>query len=85
MNTNQVNQLNLNTMAAEQSTIELIFERQNELTIDDFIQWLNTNYEELKSQHKMEVMGAYECGLEDSETERYAPKASLDFYNQFYG
>ena len=70
MNTKQVNQLNLNNiMAAEQSSIELIFERQNELTIDDFIQWLNTNYEELKSQHKMEVMGAYECGLEDSETE----------------
>jgi hypothetical protein len=71
-------------MAAEQSSIEIIFEKQNELTIDDFNLWLTSSYEELKSQHKMEVMGAYECGLEDSETERYAPKASLDFYNQFY-
>lgn len=72
-------------MAAEQSSIELIFEKQNELSIDDFILWLNSNYDELKSQHKVEVMGAYECGLEDSETERYAPKASLNFYNEFYG
>lgn len=72
-------------MAVEQSSIELIFEKQNELTIDDFNLWLTTNYEELKAQHKMEVMGAYECGLEDSETERYAPKASFNFYKEFYG
>ena len=72
-------------MAAEQSVIELIFEQHNLLSDADFTSWMLNNYEELKSQHKMEVMGAYECGLEDSETERYAPKASLDFYNQFYG
>ena len=72
-------------MAAERSVIELIFEHQNELNIDEFIQWLNSNYEELKSQHKVEIMVAYESGLEDSETERYAPKASLNYYNEFYG
>jgi hypothetical protein len=72
-------------MAAEQSVVELIFEQHNLLSDADFTSWMLNNYEELKSQHKMEVMGAYECGLEDSETERYAPKASLDFYNQFYG
>lgn len=72
-------------MGVEQSSIELIFEKQNELNIDDFNLWLTSNYDDLKSQHKMEVMGAYECGLEDSETERYAPKASLNFYNEFYG
>jgi len=72
-------------MAVEQSVIELIFEKQKELDAIKFVIWLTSNYEELKDQHKMEVMGAYECGLEDSETERYAPKASLDFYNEFYG
>ena len=72
-------------MAAEQSCIELIFENHNLLSDADFTSWMLNNYEELKSQHKMEIMGAYEIGLEDSETERYAPKASLDFYNQFYG
>lgn len=72
-------------MAAEQSSIELIFEKQNELNIDDFILWLTSNYDELKSQHKMEVMGAYECGLEDSETERYALRASMNFYKETYG
>jgi len=72
-------------MAAEQSVIELIFERQNEMNIDDFIQWLNTNYEELKSQHKMEVMGAYECGQEDNEYYGFSSTASLNHYIQFYG
>ena len=72
-------------MAAEQSVVELIFEKQNELNIDDFNLWLTSNYDELKSQHKMEVMGAYECGLEDSETERYSQVASKHFYKEFYG
>ena len=72
-------------MAAEPAVIELIFERQNELNIDDFIQWLNTNYEELKSQHKMEVMGAYEMGQEDNENYGYSSTGSLNHYIQFYG
>jgi hypothetical protein len=72
-------------MAVEQTSIELIFEKQNELTIDDFNLWLTSNYDELKAQHKVEVMGAYECGLEDSETERYAPRASMNFYKETYG
>lgn len=72
-------------MGVEQSSIELIFDKQNEMSIDDFVLWLNANYDELKKQHKVEVMGAYECGLEDSESDRYLPNASLIFYNEFYG
>jgi hypothetical protein len=72
-------------MAAEQSIIELIFEKQNELTIDDFNLWLTSNYDELKSQHKVEVMGAYECGQEDNENYGFSSTASLNHYIQFYG
>lgn len=72
-------------MAVEQTSIELIFEQHNLLSNADFTSWMLNNYEELKSQHKMEVMGAYECGLEDSETERYAPRASMNFYKETYG
>ncbi len=72
-------------MAVEQTSIELIFEQHNLLSNADFTSWMLNNYEELNSLHKMEVMGAYECGLEDSETERYAPRASLNFYKETYG
>jgi hypothetical protein len=72
-------------MAAEQSSIELIFEKRQELDAIKFVIWLTSNYDELKSQHKVEVMGAYECGLEDSETERYSQKASMIFYKETYG
>jgi hypothetical protein len=72
-------------MAAEQSCIELIFEQQNQLNIDDFNLWLTANYEELKSQHKMEVMGAYEVGQEDNDNYGYSSTGSLNFYIQFYG
>ena len=72
-------------MAAEQSSIELIFERQNELTIDDFIQWLNTNYEELKAQHKVEIMGAYEVGQADAYDSGFSEAGALAFYKEFYG
>jgi hypothetical protein len=85
MNTNQVNQLNLNTMAAEQSCIELIIEKQNEMNIDDFVQWLNTNYEELKDQHKLEVMGAYDIGQEDAYESGFSNKGALVFYKETYG
>jgi hypothetical protein len=72
-------------MAAEQTSIELIFERQNELTIDDFIQWLNTNYEELKAQHKVEIMGAYEVGQADAYDSGFSEAGALAFYKEFYG
>jgi hypothetical protein len=72
-------------MAAEQSSIEVIFEKQNELNIDDFILWLNSNYKELREQHKVEVMGAYECGQEDNENYGFSSTASLNHYIQFYG
>jgi hypothetical protein len=72
-------------MAAEQTSIELIFEKQNELNIDDFNLWLTSSYEELKSQHKMEVMGAYEMGQEDNENYGYSSTGSLNHYIQFYG
>jgi len=71
-------------MAAEQSVVELIFEQQNQLNIDDFNLWLTSNYDELKSQYQMEVMGAYECGQEDNENYGYSPTASLNFYIRLY-
>jgi len=72
-------------MAAEQSCIELIFEQHNLLSDADFKSWMLNNYEELKSQHKMEIMGAYECGQEDNENYGFSSTASLNHYIQFYG
>jgi hypothetical protein len=72
-------------MAAEQTSIELIFEKQNELNIDDFNLWLTSSYEELKSQHKMEIMGAYEIGQADAYDSGFSEAGALAFYNEFYG
>jgi hypothetical protein len=72
-------------MAAEQSSIELIFEKQNELTIDDFNLWLTSNYEELKYQHKIEVMGAFDCGQEDAYESGFSTHGSSVFYKETYG
>ena len=72
-------------MAAEQSSIELIFERQNELTIDDFNLWLTSNYDELKAQHKVEIMGAYEVGQADAYDSGFSEAGALAFYKEFYG
>jgi hypothetical protein len=72
-------------MAAEQSVVELIFEQHNLLSDADFTSWMLNNYEELKSQHKMEVMGAYEVGQEDNDNYGYSSTGSLNFYIQFYG
>lgn len=65
--------------------IQLIIEKQNELSVDDFSNWLHNNQDQLTEEFKYQIMAAYSCGLEDSETERYAPKASLHYYNEFYG
>jgi hypothetical protein len=72
-------------MAAEQSVVELIFEKQNELTIDDFNLWLISNYEELKDQHKVEVMGAYDIGQEDAYESGFSTHGSSVFYKETYG
>jgi len=72
-------------MAAEQSVIELIFEKQNEMNIDDFVQWLNTNYEELVYQHKNEIMGAYDIGQEDAYESGFSTHGSSVFYKETYG
>ena len=72
-------------MAAEQSSIELIFERQNELTIDDFNLWLTSNYDELKAQHKVEIMGAYEVGQADAYDSGFSTHGSSVFYKETYG
>jgi hypothetical protein len=72
-------------MAAEQTSIELIFEQQNELNIDDFNLWLTSNYEELKDQHKLEVMGAFDCGQEDAYKSGFSTHGSSVFYKETYG
>ena len=72
-------------MAAEQTSIELIFEKQRELDAIKFIIWLTSNYDKIVAQHKMEIMGAYEIGQEDNENHGYLSTGSLDFYNEFYG
>jgi hypothetical protein len=85
MNTKQVNQLNLNTMAAEQSVVELIFEQHNLLSDADFKSWMLNNYDELKDQHKLEVMGAYDIGQEDAYESGFSNKGALVFYKETYG
>jgi hypothetical protein len=72
-------------MAAEQTSIELIFEQHNQLNIDDFNLWLTSNYEELKDQHKLEVMGAFDCGQEDAYESGFSNAGALVFYNETYG
>jgi hypothetical protein len=72
-------------MAAEQSSIELIIEKQNEMNIDDFVQWLNTNYEEIKDMHKLEVMAAYDSGQEDAYESGFSNKGALVYYRELYG
>jgi predicted aldo/keto reductase-like oxidoreductase len=72
-------------MAVEQTSIELIFEKQNELNIDDFNLWLISNYEELKAQHKIEVMGAFDCGQEDAYKSGFSTHGSSVFYKETYG
>ena len=72
-------------MAAEQSVVELIFENHNELSNVDFTSWLINNYEELKDQHKLEVMGAYDIGQEDAYESGFSNKGALVFYKETYG
>jgi hypothetical protein len=72
-------------MAAEQSVVELIFENHNELSNVDFTSWLINNYEELKDQHKVEVMGAYEVGQADAYDSGFSEAGALAFYKEFYG
>ena len=72
-------------MAAEQSCIELINEQHNLLSNADFTSWMLNNYEELKSQHKMEIMGAYEIGQADAYDSGFSEAGALAFYNEFYG
>ena len=72
-------------MAAEQSVVELIFENHNELSNVDFTSWLINNYEELKDQHKLEVMGAYDIGQEDAYESGFSNKGAMAFYKETYG
>jgi hypothetical protein len=72
-------------MAAEQSVVELIFENHNELSNVDFTSWLINNYEELKDQHKLEVMGAYDIGQEDAYESGFSNKGASVFYKETYG
>jgi hypothetical protein len=72
-------------MAAEQTTIELIFEQHNLLSDADFKSWMLNNYDELKDQHKLEVMGAYDIGQEDAYESGFSNKGALVFYKETYG
>ena len=71
-------------MATEQSCIELIYEKQRELNIDDFNLWLTDNYTNIVDAHRYEIVAAHECALQD-ENRLLNRKASLDYYNEFYG
>ena len=72
-------------MAAEQSVVELIFEQHNLLSDADFKSWMLNNYDELKSQHKIEIMGAYEIGQEDAYDSGFSEAGALAFYKETYG
>jgi len=72
-------------MAAEQSVVELIFEQHNLLSDADFKSWMLNNYDELKDQHKLEVMGAYDIGQEDAYESGFSNKGALVFYKETYG
>lgn len=72
-------------MAAEQSCIELIFEQHNLLSDADFKAWMLNNYEELVDQHKLEVMGAFDCGQEDAYESGFSNKGASVFYKETYG
>ena len=72
-------------MAAEQSVVELIFEQHNLLSDADFKSWMLNNYDELKDQHKLEVMGAYDIGQEDAYESGFSNKGALAFYKETYG
>jgi hypothetical protein len=72
-------------MAAEQSVIELIYQQQNELNIDEFIEWLNSNYDGIVYQHKNEIMSAYDIGQEDGEQHGFLNGGALEFYKEQYG
>jgi len=72
-------------MAAEQTTIELIFEQHNLLSDADFKSWMLNNYDELKDQHKLEVMGAYDIGQEDAYESGFSNKGAIAFYKETYG
>jgi hypothetical protein len=72
-------------MAAEQSVVELIFEQHNELSDVDFKSWLINNYEELKDQHKVEVMGAYDIGQEDAYESGFSNVGAIVYYKETYG
>ena len=72
-------------MAVEQTSIELIFEKQKELDAIKFVIWLSNNYEELKAQHKLEVMGAFDCGQEDAYQSGFSTHGSSVFFKEQYG
>jgi len=72
-------------MAAEQSVVELIFEQHNLLSDADFKSWMLNNYDELKDQHKLEVMGAYDIGQEDAYESGFSNKGAIAFYKETYG
>jgi hypothetical protein len=72
-------------MAAEQTSIELIFEQYNLLSDADFKSWMLNNYEELIDQHKLEVMGAFDCGQEDAYKSGFSTHGSSVFYKETYG
>jgi len=72
-------------MAVEQTSIELIFEKQKELDAIKFVIWLTSNYEQLKDMHKIEVMGAFDCGQEDAYESGFSNHGAIKFYNEQYG
>jgi hypothetical protein len=72
-------------MAVDQSCVEIIYEKFNTLSSEEFAEWMQDNCHELVKLHKLEIMGAYESGQEDYTEYFVRSTASLDFYNEFYG
>lgn len=71
-------------MAAEQSSVSMIYDKFNTLSSEEFKQWMKDKYFDVMKLHKMEIMGAYESGQEDY-SDHFVSTASIDFYNEFYG
>lgn len=71
-------------MAAEQSSVSMIYDKFNTLSSEEFKVWMKDKYFDVMKLHKMEIMGAYESGQEDY-SDHFVSTASIDFYNEFYG
>lgn len=65
--------------------IQLIIEKQNELSVDDFSNWLHNNQDQLTEEFKYQIIAAYECGYDDQDTQPLSRQSPQDYYNEFYG